>query len=64
MDQITAPPISAAALGARWNTSIRTLQRMRARGDGPPSFVIGRNIFYRVEDILVFELAASKQEAR
>lgn len=42
-------------LGTRWEKSIRTLQRMRSRNEGPPWFVIGRSVFYRLGDILDFE---------
>lgn len=63
IDQTLEPLATSAALSVRWNTSIRTLQRMRARGEGPPWFVIGRNIFYRTEDVLAFEVAASRKEA-
>ena len=39
----------------RWSKSVRTLQRWRKTGYGPPFLVIGRSVFYRLEDILAFE---------
>jgi hypothetical protein len=50
--------LTASTLAARWGKSERTLQRMRAAGKSPPHFRIGKTIFYRLEDVLAFEVAA------
>lgn len=42
-------------LARRWRKSVRTLQRWRAEGYGPPHILIGGTIHYRVGDILAFE---------
>ncbi len=47
-------------LARRWGKSCRTLQRMRRAGFGPPWIAIGRSIFYRHSDVLVFEASARK----
>ena len=57
---IIAEPI----LAHRWGKSVRTLQRLRARGDGPAWFAIGRSVFYRLEDVLAFEAAARQGGTR
>lgn len=51
-----------AELAGRWGKSVRTLQRMRSYGDGPPWFAIGRTVFYRLNDILAFEAASLRKE--
>lgn len=43
-------------LARRWNRSVRTLQRWREAGYGPPFLVIGAGIHYRVSDVLAFEM--------
>lgn len=42
-------------LAKRWKVSIRTLQRKRKEGSGPPYLRIGGQVRYRLEDILLFE---------
>ena len=42
-------------LAKRWKVSIRTLQRKRKEGSGPPFLRIGGQIRYRLEDVLLFE---------
>jgi hypothetical protein len=42
-------------LASRWRKSIRTLQRWRAEGYGPPYIMIGGTIHYRIGDVLAFE---------
>lgn len=42
-------------LGRRWRKSVRTLQRWRSRGTGPPYIRLGARIFYRLDDVLAFE---------
>lgn len=46
---------SEHALAERWNKSLRTLQRWRSEGYGPPYIRIGGTIHYRVGDVLDFE---------
>ena len=48
-------PIPERVLAARWNRSVRTLQRWRAQGYGPAFMLIGASIYYRLEDVLSFE---------
>lgn len=43
------------ALAQRWNKSLRTLQRWRGEGYGPPYIRIGGTVHYRVADVLAFE---------
>lgn len=42
-------------LARRWNKSVRTLQRWRSEGYGPPYIRIGGTVHYRVQDVLAFE---------
>lgn len=50
-------PVPEERLAKRWDMSLRTVQRMRGAGIGPPFFRIGRRVFYRIEDIVAFEVA-------
>ena len=43
------------ALAQRWNKSLRTFQRWRSDGYGPPYIRIGGTVHYRVGDVLAFE---------
>lgn len=43
------------ALAQRWNKSVRTLQRWRSEGYGPPYIRIGGTVHYRVMDVFAFE---------
>ena len=54
--------VPQAALAVRWNKSLRTVQRMRSRREGPPWFAIGRSVFYRFRDILDYETNARQGE--
>jgi hypothetical protein len=54
----TSEPWSLAsehALAQRWDKSVRTLQRWRSEGYGPPYIRIGGTIHYRVGDVFAFE---------
>ena len=42
-------------LARRWNMSHRTLERWRARNDGPPYLKLLGKVLYRLEDIEQFE---------
>lgn len=50
-------------LAARWRKSPRTLHRWRTQGYGPPHVEIGGSVFYRIADILAFEVPRSRDEA-
>jgi len=54
-DQDPLALIPEIALAARWNKSIRTLQRWRADGYGPAFVLIGGSVYYRVGDVIDFE---------
>lgn len=47
--------ISESQLAERWGVSPRTLQAQRLRGTGCPFIVIGRNVRYRLSDVIAFE---------
>ena len=44
-------------LANRWRWSLRSQQRMRQGGDGPPYLRIGRSILYRIDDVEAYENA-------
>lgn len=47
--------LTEAELAARWRHSLRSVQRWREEGGGPPWVRIGRRIVYRIADIEAFE---------
>ena len=47
--------LTEAELAARWRHSLRSLQRWRADGNGPPYLRIGRRIVFRITDVEAFE---------
>jgi hypothetical protein len=47
--------MTEAELAARWRHSLRSLQRWRAEGNGPPYLRIGRRIVFRITDVEAFE---------
>ena len=47
--------LTERGLADRWRWSLRSQQRMRTGGDGPPFLRIGRSILYRLEDIEAYE---------
>ena len=47
--------LTEAELAARWRHSLRSLQRWRADGNGPPYLRIGRRIVFRIADVEAFE---------
>ena len=47
--------VTEAELAERWRHSLRSLQRWRADGKGPPFTRLGRRIVYRLPDIENFE---------
>lgn len=52
--------LTEPALASRYGKTVRTLQRWRAEGYGPPYLRIGGSIFYRTEDIEAFEVSMRK----
>ena len=52
--------LSERSLAARYDRTVRTLQRWRARGYGPACMRIGGSIFYRLEDVGAFEARMRK----
>lgn len=48
-------------LADRWHKSLRTLQRWRAAGYGPPHIRIGSSVLYRFPDVLAFEAARQSE---
>lgn len=49
-------------LADRWHKSLRTLQRWRAAGYGPPHIRIGSSVLYRFPDVVAFEAARRSEE--
>ena len=54
--------VTEAELADRWRHSLRSLQRWRADGNGPPHVRIGRRVVFRITDIEAFE--ASRKVGR
>jgi len=44
-------------LADRWDLSVRTLERWRAEGRGPPFLKLGGRVCYRLSDIVEYEEA-------
>jgi hypothetical protein len=51
--------LSERELGQRWGLQPRSLSSQRLRGEGCPYVRIGRNIRYRMSDVLAYELAVA-----
>ena len=49
--------LSQKQLARRWRMSHRTLERWRQLSRGPVWLKIGGRVLYRVEDVVVFEMA-------
>jgi hypothetical protein len=49
--------VKEAALAERWALSIRTLQRWRWQGKGPPYLKLGQLVVYRLSDVVAWEEA-------
>jgi hypothetical protein len=47
--------LSERDLGQRWGLQPRSLSSQRLRGEGCPYIRIGRNIRYRLSDVLAYE---------
>ncbi|WP_112321973.1 helix-turn-helix transcriptional regulator [Oceanibium sediminis] len=56
-DDFLSSYIRERELAARWRRSLRTVQRMRIAGNGPPYLRIGEAILYHIEDVVAFENA-------
>lgn len=48
-------------LCARWCCSRSKVEQMRVKGDGPRFIKIGRNVFYKMRDVLDYEARNTKQ---
>lgn len=55
MTEATPVYLRQRDLEARWSLSGRTLERWRAENCGPPWYVIGNSIRYRLADVEAFE---------
>lgn len=49
------PPMSAAELAARWDTSQGRLANLRSAGQGPSYTKIGSRVLYPVSAVLAYE---------
>lgn len=56
--------MSEGDLAARWQKSLRSLQRYRSEGTGPAWIRIGGSVFYRAADVQAFEEAARRPGAQ
>jgi hypothetical protein len=55
-NQLESPVlITEPELARRWRHSLRSLQRWRAAGNGPPHLRIGRRIVFRIADVAAYE---------
>jgi hypothetical protein len=54
--------MTEAELAERWRHSLRSLQRWRAEGNGPPHLRIGRRIVFRITDVEAFEASREVEE--
>lgn len=50
-------------LAARWNVSLKFLQKMRESGTGPKVTRFGRSVRYRLRDIVAFERRSSSDNS-
>lgn len=55
IDPSLARHLRERELAKRWTISERTLQRMRATGQGPRYVMIGGSVRYRLSDVLDYE---------
>ena len=53
--------INQRQLATRWDVSVRTLERWRSEGKGPPYFKLGGHVTYVLSDIESFEEAQRKE---
>ena len=62
-DSVTRPNIDTAALAQRLGLSVSAVVSRRYQGrDLPPSFKVGRNIRYRLEDVERWEREQVEKE--
>lgn len=54
-EHVTPIYLTEKNLAARWNITIKTLQRWRWQGGGPPFLKFGGNVRYALNDILNYE---------
>ena len=48
-------------LAERWDVSVRTLERWRSEGKGPPYLKLGGHVAYRLVDVEAYEEAQRKE---
>jgi len=53
----TEPAFTETELARRWNVSIKTLQRWRSEGVGPPYIKLSKAVRYPVDEIVAYEQA-------
>ena len=53
--------INQRQLAERWDVSVRTLERWRSEGKGPPYLKLGRHVTYDLCDIATYEEAQRKE---
>ena len=53
--------INQRQLAARWDVSVRTLERWRSQGKGPPYLKLVGHVAYRLMDVEAFEDAQRKE---
>lgn len=53
--------LTTTELCARWCCSRFKVEQMRVKGDGPRFIKIGRNVFYKMRDVLDYEARNTKQ---
>lgn len=51
-------------LAKRWCLSLRTLQRWRIEGQGPPHLKLGGRVVYRLSDVEAYEREQLRQGSR
>ena len=57
MDQLGSERTNTGAKGLaeRWDVPLQTIYSMRHRGQGPPAFLVGRSLRFRLCDIEKWE---------
>ncbi len=55
-----SPLVPERVVAQRYDRTMRTIQRWRAEGYGPPFIRIGGSVFYREADIIAFENSARR----
>ena len=53
--------INQRQLAARWDVSVRTLERWRSESKGPPYLKLGGHVTYRLSDVEAYEETQRKE---